>query len=458
MIGKKQLKIISVVLAAFLLLAAFMAGILGLTDDLGALKEQKSDYNDFSSMLSSMAELDGLVNEGKSDYDSRKAAYDSALKQYNDELSAFNESETEFNSDVLDYNRKIVEYKVGKDAMSSGEAAYKEGKSQLDAGWKAYKDGRAAFDAGKAEADKQLAVFEKGKEAYEQGLKQYEDGLAAYNQLMTAISDMEKRLVPHRLALLLISTQSGTKITDESIAEMKAGLDAAKVELDKAKAQIDAAESAMPDAQKQMKDAEKQLDDTEKMLKAGEDELNKAKEQIDSGKAQIDAIGSEVSSGQDKLDERSAGIEKTRAELEDKKAELDTEKDELSVYESYVQKLSRRREMLIDSGYGTAADTNEALMLAAGEHESELHGDYVKTLVSFVVSYSAQLLAVAVCVAALATLKKRFVLSRKLSVIAVALGAVSIIAAIVFGSVHSLAFAAAVFTALGIGLTEQEAE
>ena len=69
-------------------------------------------------------------------------------------------------------------------------------------------------------------------------------------------------------------------------------------------------------------------------------------------------------------------------------------------------------------------------------------------------TYAAHLLAVAAAAAALILLaKKQDSLAFKLAALGAALGAVSVIASLIYGDIDTLAFAAAVLAALGVGLS-----
>ena len=71
-------------------------------------------------------------------------------------------------------------------------------------------------------------------------------------------------------------------------------------------------------------------------------------------------------------------------------------------------------------------------------------------------SFAGQLLAVAAAAAALLLLrKKKLSAAVKTSCAAVILGVVSVVASIVFGDVYTLAFAAAVCAAAGVGLSRE---
>lgn len=291
----------------------------------------------------------------------------------------------------MNYNQKLAQYNVGKDAVSSGKTAYNEGKAQLDAGWDAYNEG-----------SEQLKNYDKAK-------AQYDESLAAYNKLTKAISDLEAKGVPHRVALAMVSVSAGQRITDDSLAEMKSQLDSAKKQLDTAKKQLDQAA--------------------------------KAKEQLKDAKSQL------------------AAGEKQISELEKTKADLDARSEKLEAYEDTSEKAQRSRDNLIDEGYGTEEDDNAAILSAAQKHEDKLHGEYLKASISYSVTNITRLLAIVSAVIALLKLRKnKLKPATKLAIAATAFGAVSLIASIVFGSVHSLAFAAAVFTAVGVCLTEKPEE
>lgn len=316
----------------------------------------------------------------------------------------------------MNYNQKLAQYNVGKDAVSSGKTAYNEGKAQLDAGWDAYNEG-----------SEQLKNYDKAK-------AQYDESLAAYNKLTKAISDLEAKGVPHRVALAMVSVSAGQRITDDSLAEMKSQLDSAKKQLDTAKKQLDQAAKA-------------------------KEQLKDAKSQLAAGEKQISELEKEISGGQGKLNEQQKAICDKRTELEKTKADLDARSEKLEAYEDTSEKAQRSRDNLIDEGYGTEEDDNAAILSAAQKHEDKLHGEYLKASISYSVTNITRLLAIVSAVIALLKLRKnKLKPATKLAIAATAFGAVSLIASIVFGSVHSLAFAAAVFTAVGVCLTEKPEE
>lgn len=165
----------------------------------------------------------------------------------------------------MNYNQKLAQYNVGKDAVSSGKTAYNEGKAQLDAGWDAYNEG-----------SEQLKNYDKAK-------AQYDESLAAYNKLTKAISDLEAKGVPHRVALAMVSVSAGQRITDDSLAEMKSQLDSAKKQLDTAKKQLDQAAKAkeqLKDAKSQLAAGEKQISELEKEISGGQGKLNEQQKAI----------------------------------------------------------------------------------------------------------------------------------------------------------------------------------
>ena len=118
-----------------------------------------------------------------------------------------------------------------------------------------------------------------------------------------------------------------------------------------------------------------------------------------------------------------------------------------------TEKVERSRESLIDEGYGTSDSTTAELLSSAGKHESALHMDYLKALISFIITYAAHLLAVAAAAALILLAKKQDSLAFKLAALGAALGAVSVIASLIYGDIDTLAFAAAVLAALGVGLS-----
>ena len=338
------------------------------------------------------------------------------LDRYDKAVAELEKTEAKFDEDVMNYNQKLAQYNVGKDAVSSGKTAYNEGKAQLDAGWDAYNEG-----------SERLKNYDKAK-------AQYDESLAAYNKLTKAISDLEAKGVPHRVALAMVSVSAGQRITDDSLAEMKSQLDSAKKQLDTAKKQLDQAAKA-------------------------KEQLKDAKSQLAAGEKQISELEKEISGGQGKLNEQQKAISDKRTELEKTKADLDARSEKLEAYEDTSEKAQRSRDNLIDEGYGTEEDDNAAILSAAQKHEDKLHGEYLKASISYSVTNITRLLAIVSAVIALLKLRKnKLKPATKLAIAATAFGAVSLIASIVFGSVHSLAFAAAVFTAVGVCLTEKPEE
>lgn len=352
------------------------------------------------------------------------------LDRYDKAVAELEKTEAKFDEDVMNYNQKLAQYNVGKDAVSSGKTAYNEGKAQLDAGWDAYNEG-----------SEQLKNYDKAKAQYDKAKAQYDESLAAYNKLTKAISDLEAKGVPHRVALAMVSVSAGQRITDDSLAEMKSQLDSAKKQLDTAKKQLDT--------------AKKQLDQAAK----AKEQLKDAKNQLAAGEKQISELEKEISGGQGKLNEQQKAISDKRTELEKTKADLDARSEKLEAYEDTSEKAQRSRDNLIDEGYGTEEDDNAAILSAAQKHEDKLHGEYLKASISYSVTNITRLLAIVSAVIALLKLRKnKLKPATKLAIAATAFGAVSLIASIVFGSVHSLAFAAAVFTAVGVCLTEKPEE
>ena len=437
MLGKEQLRTLSIVAAVILLILAFMIGIMNKSDDKFELKQLQSEYTDFKSVLDSLSENDKKLTDGKDDYDKEKKSYDEDKAAYDKAVAELEKTEAKFDEDVMNYNQKLAQYNVGKDAVSSGKTAYNEGKAQLDAGWDAYNEG-----------SEQLKNYDKAKAQYDKAKAQYDESLAAYNKLTKTISDLEAKGVPHRIALAMVSASAGKRITDDSLAEMKSQLDSAKKQLDTAKKQLDQAAKA----KEQLKDAKNQLE-------KGESELNNAKSQLAAGEKQISKLEKEISGGQGKLNEQQKAISDKRIELEKTKADLDARSEKLKAYEDTAEKAQRSRDNLIDEGYGTAEDDNATILSAAQKHEDKLHGEYLKASISYSVTNITRLLAIVFAVIALLKLRKnKLKPATRFATAATAFGAVSLIASIVFGSVHSLAFAAAVFTAVGVCLTEKPEE
>ena len=221
------------------------------------------------------------------------------------------------------------------------------------------------------------------------------------------------------MALKIVGGKAGIDLTDSYISDMKAQLDSAYAQ-----------------------------------LQQGESGLTQAQQQIDSAQAQLSGMKQEIESGPAKLDADGQSVADTKAELDKEKEALDAKAEELSVYEDIAEKVERSREGLIDEGYGTTESTTAELLSSAGKHESALHRDYLRALISFIVTYASHLLAVAAAAAALILLaKKQDSLAFKLAALGAALGAVSVIASLVYGDIDTLAFAAAVLAALGVGLS-----
>ena len=108
----------------------------------------------------------------------------------------------------------------------------------------------------------------------------------------------------------------------------------------------------------------------------------------------------EIESGPAKLDADGQSVADTKVELDKEKEVLDAKAEELLVYKDIAEKVERSRESLIDEGYGTAESTTAELLSSAGKHESALHRDYLRALISFIVTYASHLLAVAAAAAA----------------------------------------------------------
>lgn len=433
MISKNQWRIISLTAAVMLLVVAFLTGVMGIVDNIGAVNAAGSAYSDFRDELKSLRENDKKLAEGKTVYDSAKAEYDAEYAAYEAEHGEYESAYRKYNEDVLKYNQQLIAYSVGKNALGggTGSALMSDGKSKLEAGWAAYNEGKAAYDVGAAEFQKQK--------------QEYEDGLSMYEYLLSAIEGLEASGLSHEQALQAVSAQAGIELSDEYIAQMKSG--------------IDTAQALIPEAEKKLAEGKAQLDAAYSQLMQGEAGLEAAEAQLAAAKAQLDSMASDIAGGPERLDADGKTVSQTQAALETKKAGLDAKAEELSVYEDIREKVDRTRDMLIDEGYGTAQDDTAALLSSAGEHENELHGEYIRSLVSYIVTYAGHLLAVAAAVAALLLLrKKKLPWAIKLGWAAVFLGAVGVVASIVFGDIDTLAFAAAVCTAAGAGLSIEPSE
>lgn len=430
MISKNQWRIIALTAAVALLVVAFLTGVTGAMDNIGAVRESESSYTDFHDELESLRENDLKLAEGKSGYESAKAAYDAEYAAYEAEYGEYEAADRKYNEDVLEYNRQLIAYSVGKNALS-GADALSEGRSRLEAGWAAYNEGKAAYDAGAAE-------FQKQKQEYEKGVSMYE-------YMLSAIEGLEASGMSHEQALQAVGAQAGMELSDEYIAEMKAGLDTAQ--------------ALIPEAEAKLAEGKAGLDAAYDKLMQGEAGLEAAEAQIAAAKAQLESIGGSIAGGPERLDADGQAVSEAKAALEGKKAALDAEAEELSVYEDIQEKVSRARDMLIDEGYGTAQDDTAKLLSAAAAHEDKLHGEYMRSLISYILTYAGHILAVAAAVAALLLLrKKKQPVAMKLSCAAVILGVVGVVASIVFGDLSTLAFAAAVCAAAGVGLSGEPAE
>ena len=337
-------------------------------------------------------------------------------------------------------------FKKDLDALSDNDKALKDGKSEYDEKKAAYDELLAAYNAQYEAAEKkynedvmsynqQLIAYNVGKNQFsssgaqsaissgraqlDSGWEAYNQGKAAYDQLTSAISELESKFVPHRLALKIVGSKAGIDLTDSYISDMKAQLDSAYAQ-----------------------------------LQQGESGLSQAQQQVSSAQAQLSSMQSEIESGPAKLDADGASVAAAKAELDKEKEDLDAKAEELSAYEDIEEKVERSRESLIDEGYGTADNTIAELLSSAKKHERALHWAYLKSLISFIVTYAAHLLAVAAASAALILLgKNQTSRSFKLAALGAALGAVSVIASLVYGFVDTLAFAAAVLAAAGVGLS-----
>ncbi len=386
MVSKTQWRIVSVVLAVVLLLAAFMTGVTGITDGIRPIGDVREDYTGFKAELDGLEDNEKTLTEGKAQYDGQKAAYDELKAQYDADYAEYEAASAKYNEDVLAYNQQLIAYNVGKNQLDSSgaQSAVSSGQAQLSSGWAAYNEGKAAYD-----------------------------------QLMSAISELEAKHVPHWMALRIIGANGGIDLTDSYLSDMKAQLDSAYAQ-----------------------------------LQEGEAGLSQAQQQINSAQSQLNSMKGEIESAPDRLDADGKALSDMKAQLDTQKQELDGKAEELSAYETVQEKTERTRETLIDEGYGTDESSVSELLDSARMHERELRGQYLKALISFTVTYGAHILAVIAAAAALILLTKNgYHLANKLAWCGAALGAVSVIASLIYGSIDTLAFAAAVLSAVGVGLS-----
>lgn len=432
MISKNQWRITALTAAVVLLIVAFLTGVTGIMDNMGAVRESSAAYADFRDELNGLGANDAKLAEGKAEYENAKAAYDAEYAAYEAEYGEYEAADRKYNEDVLEYNRQLIAYSVGKSALSgSAGSALSEGKSQLEAGWAAYNEGKAAYDAGVAE-------FQKQKQEYEKGVVMYE-------YILNALEGLEASGMSHEQALDAVSAQAGVGLSDESIAQMKAG--------------IETAQALIPEGEKKLAEGKAKLDEAYAQLMKGEAGLEAAQAQIAAAKAQVESMGSSIAGGPERLDADGKAVGEAEAALEKKKSALDAKAEELSVYEDIQEKVSRTRDKLIDEGYGNAQDDTAALLSSAGAHEAQLRGEHLRSLISYILTYAGHLLAVAAAAAALLLLsKKNLPAAIKLSWAAVILGVVSVAASLVFGDADTLAFAAAVCAAVGVGLSREPSE
>ena len=362
MISKNQWRMIALTAAVALLMIAFLSGVTGIMDNIGAVREAKNAYEDFHDGLESLRENGLKLAEGKSEYESAKAAYDSEYAAYEAEYGEYEAADREYNENVLEYNLQLIAYSVGKDALNgSGADALNEGRSKLEAGWAAYNEGKAAYDAGVAELQKQKQEYEKGVDMYE--------------YMLSAIEGLEASGMSHEQALQAVGAYAGVELSDEYIAEMKAGLDKAQ--------------ALIPEGEKRLAEGKAKLDEAYEQLMQGQAGLEDAEAQTAAAKAQLESMGGSIAQGPDRLDAEGKTVSEARSALEEKKSALDAKAGELSAYEDIQEKVRRARDMLIDEGYGTAQDDTAKLLDAAGAHENKLCGEYLRSLVSFILSFAA---------------------------------------------------------------------
>lgn len=432
MVSKTQWRAISAVLAVILLLASFMTGITGLTDNARPVSAVGNGYKAFRAELDALEENTKILSDGKAEYDEKKAAYDEQYAEYEKQLDEYNDANAKYNESVLGYNQQLIAYSVGKNQLNgSAISSIASGRQQLDSGWSAYNDGKQAYEQGAAE-------FAAKKQEYEQGK-------AAYEQLTGAIADLEDKHIPHQLALKLVSAQTGINITDEYLAQTKS--------------QLDSAGQMIAAGEQQLADSKSQLDSAYSQLQQGESGLASAQQQVDAANAKLSQMKSEIDAEPEQLDADSKTLSETKVKLDAQKEELDAKADELAVYEGVQQKVERSRANLIDEGYGTEDSETAELLSAADKYADKLRGEYYGTVISFAVTYAAHIIAVLAAAAALILLvKNKASLSQKLVLLAVLCGVISVVASLFFGTPDTLAFAAAVFSAITVWFTQTTEE
>ena len=105
MLGKEQLRSLSIVAAVILLILAFMIGIMNKSDDKFELKQLQSEYTDFKSVLDSLSENDKKLTDGKDDYDKEKKSYEEDKAAYDKAVAELEKTEAKFDEDGMNYNQ-----------------------------------------------------------------------------------------------------------------------------------------------------------------------------------------------------------------------------------------------------------------------------------------------------------------------------------------------------------------
>lgn len=362
MTERKSLAVISVITVIACLFVLF-AGISGYSNCKGSIKGDKKDLDELTERLDKLDEAMALLDKDADKYASLKADYKAASDDYDAQLQQHEADEKAYDEGVANYNQNLMSYSIGKNALGNA-SMLGEGKQQLSSGWDAYNEGLAA---------------------YEEGVAQFNAGKAQYDQLMSAISDMESKGMPHFLVMQIISARAGTTINDNSLAEMKAGIDEGQAQLDAAKSQLDTAKAQLTEGQAQ---------------------LDAAEQKIAQGQAEINSIGSGLPASRDELDKKAVLVDEGEKTLEGLKADLDAQKEDLKIYESSEETISRTIAKLTDMGIAKEGSTAEEALNSGRDKESEMRHSYNTKATAFTAGFVLLLLDIAAAVCAIICIAK----------------------------------------------------
>lgn len=325
MTDRKSLAVISVVTVIACLFALF-AGLSAYSNCRDSIVDEKEALDELTERNDKLDEAITLLDKDADKYAALKSDFDTASADYDARLKEHEAAVKEYEETVISFNQDLMTYSVGKGAMSQA-GALDEGKAQLASGWDAYNEGVAAFEEGKAQ----------------------------YDQLMSTIERMQKMGVPRVVILGILNTQAGMPITEESIAEMKAGIEEGQAQLDMAKAQ----------------------------LEEGQRQLDSAEQQLRQGQAQINEIGNNMDSNRAGLENSAAEIEESQKALDEAKEKLDAQKEELKKYERAEETVDRGISKLVDSNLAKEGDTPEQALTLARAEQNKLQRAYSIKSVSF---------------------------------------------------------------------------